>query len=281
MRRLRVCQGVERTVAAQSDHRHGSRNHGTVLVVIRVDVDRRERAGFALWVLADRDASAHAEREPVWQLADYPADEALLLKFYELPHCVGKGVTVVRRLSLDLHGDVMDGIFLQVVCVPEVVATVVQIFAVDGDDLGVIPAHPSSPSADPQLEVVVKVHVGREIFYDGRAVHGHSNDVAEKHPNDDLLARLGRSSSHILDRLCELHHKLAVGRAKARHVAKFLSLRNKVAEVVGEPIVVIKTVVGTCEVGITPFASRRLIDFLYPAMGHVPTLHVVIGMVLP
>jgi hypothetical protein len=120
-----------------------------------------------------------------------------------------------RVPSLQVHGQVAHGVVLQIVAVPQVVSSGEEDVAVDGNDLGVVPAHALPPGADPHAELGRVGDAGRELLEDGRAVGREANDVPHQQSERDGLVLLVQ----LLERSLEAGEEQPVRGRQARYVA--------------------------------------------------------------
>jgi hypothetical protein len=126
-----------------------------------------------------------------------------------------EAASLARVPSFQVHGQVAHGVVLQIVAVPQVVSSGEEDVAVDGNDLGVVPAHALSPGPDPHAELGRVGDAGRELLEDGRAVGREADDVPHQQSERDGLVLLVQ----LLERGLEAGKEQPVGGRQARYVA--------------------------------------------------------------
>lgn len=109
----------------------------------------------------------------------------------------------------------MDRIELQVVSVPQIVPTRVQIATVNGEDFGVVPRNALPPRSDPHAQFGrFRRYAYGELPQDRSTIDGHAHNVSEHHSDVNLLVLFVKLDQSGLDRF----HEETVGRSQAQHI---------------------------------------------------------------
>mmetsp|Transcript_30199 Transcript_30199/g.70022 ORF Transcript_30199/g.70022 Transcript_30199/m.70022 type:complete len:298 (+) Transcript_30199:990-1883(+) len=185
VRRARVV--VELAVAPDAEHGHGVALRGGLrcLPVRRgILVDGPGPPGDADVGLQDRGLEAAA--------AELARQLRVPLRHVS-PHAVDEQVPILSNHALALERHVAHGVPLQIVGVPEVMAAGEEPLAVDGDDLGVVPAQALPPRGDPYLQLGLVAQVLRQLPAEVVVVDRHADDIASDDAHDDVLAALVQS----------------------------------------------------------------------------------------
>ena len=81
----------------------------------------------------------------------------------------------------------MDGIVLEVVGIPHVVTTGMEVTTIDGNDFGVIPRNALAPCSHPKMKIGIWWKISCESVNNGGTIDGHANDIAKHHAHDNGL----------------------------------------------------------------------------------------------
>jgi len=137
-------------------------------------IQRRKFLRFFLGIIRHNDTALENSHRGIGQVLRDASNEASLHMLDILPRVVGKQMSVVCDIAMQFQTQVKDGRLAQIMLVPHVVATRVEVLAVDRNQLGVVPRNAVAPGADPQEDVGIGGQVACQLFQDCRAVDRHS-----------------------------------------------------------------------------------------------------------
>mmetsp|Transcript_26041 Transcript_26041/g.57884 ORF Transcript_26041/g.57884 Transcript_26041/m.57884 type:complete len:251 (-) Transcript_26041:358-1110(-) len=237
-------------------------------------------AGLAFRPFRYRDADLANLRHVVGHPIPNRSPEGLLAAFDEIPLAVGKQMAVLRHRPIQLERQIVDGVVLKVMRIPHIVAASVKVLSVNGNDLGMVPAHSTAPRADP--EVNFGRSIGRqalgELGNDVVAVHGHTDNVTKHHSNHHGFLPFPGRFGNLLKRRLEAVHEFTIGRTETENVGPYLSSAENFTHDFGKPVVVsvgMDRFPWPCHLG----SLMKLPDDT--AGRYVPKLMMMLGMLLP
>mmetsp|Transcript_17789 Transcript_17789/g.26795 ORF Transcript_17789/g.26795 Transcript_17789/m.26795 type:complete len:220 (+) Transcript_17789:2732-3391(+) len=141
--------------------------------------------------------------------------------------------------SFEFNGQVVNWIVFEVVLIPQVVSSRVQVDSIDCNEFCVIPAKPLTPCSNPNSHVSLLGYILCQCLKDSSAIYRHTHNVTNKETNNDsIFCRLG-TFRDFFNCSFEICHELAIRWSQGHNITPLLGTANDLSHLFGKPIVVV------------------------------------------